>query len=541
MLDGTVVPNWIYSILAEISASKDCELSLAILNEAEKAKGTFWQKLRNWREYPFAAYARIDSKFFSHRVPLDAFAPTDAAQLLKNTDCMWVTPLRKKFVDRFSGDDLNAVRSFNLDVMLRFGFRIIKGDILKVAKFGVWSFHHGDNDFYRGGPALFWEIYENNPVSGTMLQILNEDLDGGRVIYKSFASTHGYSLYMNRNAAFWKTAAFITRKLRALAEGGIEALESIPAAPDAKPRIYRTPKMGRVALFSLRCATRLVAAQLDYRFLQEQWFIAIAKRLSDSGTSSVPGHAPFKIVPMPPGRYYADPCAISVGGQDFLFFEDCALGVKKARISCTKIDPSGQVGDITVVLEEPFHLSYPFVFELDGDYFMIPETSAANSIRLYRATAFPTRWQFETTLITSAKPVDATLHYENGVFWIFANIPEPGASRQDELHLFYSNALHGPWKAHPQNPIVSDVRHARPAGRLFVHNGRLLRPAQNSSIRYGGSIVLNAVCELNPKSYKETRFEDIGPEWLGNAVATHTLSITAGIVATDGLKHRLKF
>src|SRR5437016_5781577 len=119
---------------------------------------------------------------------------------------------RKDLSTDFSENDLDAIRSAKLDVILRFGFRIIKGEILRAAKYGVWSFHHGDNDFYRGGPALFWEIWETNPVSGSVLQILNEQLDGGQVIYKSLASTHRYSLFLNRNAVYWKTAAFVTRK-----------------------------------------------------------------------------------------------------------------------------------------------------------------------------------------------------------------------------------------------------------------------------------------------------------------------------------------
>ena len=539
MLDDSTVPNWIHSILSEIVSSENSEICLAIVNNGSKPKTTFWQKLRNFRQYVFAAYVLIDGGIFSNRVSQDPFAPKPTSQLLAQIPRLHVHPVQGKFVDRFTEDDVAAIRSAKLDVVLRFGFRIIKGGILKVAKYGVWSFHHGDNDFYRGGPALFWEIYESNPVSGTVLQILNEELDGGTVIYKSFGATHGYSLYLNRTAAYWKTARFVTRKLRALADKGVAALTPIPPAPHACHKLYRTPSIGCMLRFGLRCSARIAVSQLRKRLFEEQWFVAVAKRKSSyPDTSPVPSHEPFRAIFAPRNRFYADPCAISVGGEDFVFFEDYSFQEAKGRIACACMDSSGNIKNIEVVLEEPFHLSYPFVFEMDGDYFMIPESSTADSIRLYRATAFPRRWRFETILVSSVTAVDPTLHRDSGILWLFANLAQPGASNQDELSLFYATALHGPWKPHPQNPIVSDVRRARPAGRLFQHNGTLIRPAQNSSVRYGGSIVLNAVQELNPESYMETKLEEIGPEWLGKSISTHTLSILDNLVVTDGLRLR---
>ncbi len=69
-----------------------------------------------------------------------------------------VHPLRKGFTDRIPEDKLESIRSHNLDVLFRFGFRIIRGGILAAARYVVWSFHHDDNLEYRGGPPLFWEI-----------------------------------------------------------------------------------------------------------------------------------------------------------------------------------------------------------------------------------------------------------------------------------------------------------------------------------------------------------------------------------------------
>ena len=91
-------------------------------------------------------------------------------------------------------EDILKIKHYNLDVLIRFGFKILRGDILKAAKYGIWSYHHGDNDLNRGGPAGFWEVIEHWDITGSTLQILSEDLDGGKILYKSFSMTDRRSI-----------------------------------------------------------------------------------------------------------------------------------------------------------------------------------------------------------------------------------------------------------------------------------------------------------------------------------------------------------
>lgn len=99
-------------------------------------------------------------------------------------------------------------------LIIRFGFRIIRGEVLHTARHGVWSFHHGDNREYRGAPPYFWELYERNPVAGSILQKLTEKLDGGKVLSRSWSSTDLHSLYLTRNAVYWKTLARASHSAR---------------------------------------------------------------------------------------------------------------------------------------------------------------------------------------------------------------------------------------------------------------------------------------------------------------------------------------
>lgn len=123
------------------------------------------------------------------RGTLDPTTPVDCSDLFENVHRIQVVPLRKRFVHRFPAEAVDAIRALNLDVILRFGFNIIRGDILGTARHGVWSFHHGDSERYRGGPPLLWELIEGNPLSGAVLQRLDESLDAGTVLSRGLLAT----------------------------------------------------------------------------------------------------------------------------------------------------------------------------------------------------------------------------------------------------------------------------------------------------------------------------------------------------------------
>ena len=119
--------------------------------------------------------------------------------------------------DYFFDKDIIKIENRNLDVVVRFGFNILKGRILYCTKFGIWSYHHGDNNFFKGGPSGFWEMYKKNPITGCVLQRLSEKLDSGDVIYRTYGSTSNYiSLIENRFNLYNKCIPFVMRCLRKL-------------------------------------------------------------------------------------------------------------------------------------------------------------------------------------------------------------------------------------------------------------------------------------------------------------------------------------
>ena len=191
-----------------------------------------------------------------------------------------------------------------------------------------------------------------------------------------------------------------------------------------------------------------------------------------------------------------------------------------------------------VALERPYHLSYPFVFEWEGMLYMMPETAANETVEVYRCDEFPLRWSLHRIFLDKISAYDATLWQSEGRWWMFVNVAEPGADSSDELHIYWSATPLGPWTAHRANPVLSDVRRARPAGPIFSRDGVLYRPSQDCSLAYGHSILINRVDVLSDGEYRETTVQRISPGWRKDILHVHTLGGSQGLRVIDYLVSR---
>ena len=536
MLESFQTSAWVAYILEELQRSSFARVEFVVLNTpAPKPTKSLPEKLQAY--WKLALYSRYEQwDYQRNRTDPDYRAERNLASLLATVPRLQVEPTRKGFSDYFKDEDVAAIREANLDVILRFGFRIIRGAVLDTARYGVWSFHHDDNLEYRGGPPLFWEVYEDNPVSGTVLQILTSALDGGKVIYRGHSATHRRSLYRNRNPIYWKTAEYMLRRLRELDERGWEFIQNLPTYNETQPitpKIYRTPHAAQMVAFLAGQFGRAVRDSLQSRTRgpYKQWFLALRKRSKNQRFDSAAG---YKVLPVPSDRFYADPMLVTRNGQTWLFFEDYRYSEKRALISCCELASDGTHGDPFEVLRRPYHLSYPFVFEHDGQMYMIPETRENNAVELYRAEDFPRTWVFERALLEDVSAVDATLHHDGTRFWMFVGLSSGRYSTCDELALYSAHSLQGPWQVHPSSPVVSDVRRARPAGALFVEDGKLWRPSQDCAKAYGYALNFSEVVTLTETAYEERPVSRITPDWLPGNLGTHTYTRSAGFEVIDG-------
>lgn len=534
---------WAAKVIADLRLSDWAEIVLVVTphRKPEEKKSIRERLLSYWRVGLYSRYSKWD--YHHHKAESDALASVDLDDLLCGVPRVDVSVIETRFTDRFKPEDIQRIRRADVDVLFRFGFRILKGEILGCAKYGVWSFHHGDNREYRGAPPGFWEIYEKNPVTGSTLQILTESLDGGKVIDRSFKSTNFRSLYANRNPLYWKTAVIAVRRLQDLHLRGwafIESLDSYKEADNYRKAIYKTPRNWVIC----RLLARMGWRTLRWRALSTicthdvQWFLAIRPR--EQGRAADEAMLSYRIVTPPTDAFHADPCLFHWNGADYVFYEHFYYATGKAAIACAQIDSAGRLGDSEVVLDRPYHLSYPFVFEHAGSIYMMPESRMNRTLEVYRAEEFPRRWVLEKEIMREVHAVDSTLLRHDNKYWLFVNLARKTYSACDELHLFFADSPFGLWQAHPLNPIVSDVRCARSAGAIFREGGKMIRPAQDCSTAYGYAIAFREVQVLSETEYSERPYCRIGPEWAPRNLGTHTYTRTERFEMIDGNFFRWK-
>jgi hypothetical protein len=195
--------------------------------------------------------------------------------------------------------------------------------------------------------------------------------------------------------------------------------------------------------------------------------------------------------------YYADPFGLMRDGFLHLFVEGYDYREKHGHIVAFTLAPDGSLIPHGTVLREPWHLSYPFVFENENEIYMLPEAYRSGTLTLYRATRFPSGWEPAMTLL-DLPAIDPTLCFHEGRFWLFFSLPEAPLT---ELHLAYAYRLEGPWHLHPENPVLEGIDRARPGGSPFIHNGALHLPMQDASRGYGSALNLLRISQLDTQGF----------------------------------------
>jgi len=228
----------------------------------------------------------------------------------------------------------------------------------------------------------------------------------------------------------------------------------------------------------------------------------------------------------PRDRSWADPFPVERDGRCWVFLEEVIHHPKKGRIAVMELAADGSAGPLTTILERAYHLSYPFIFNYGGEWWLIPESRANRSVDLYRCQRWPVDWVHEKRIFDGHEIVDVTLHEHLDRWWLFGGTPaKPGANASGELCLWSADSpLADKWDPHPANPIVTNRRHARPAGRLFWEGEQLIRPAQDCAVRYGYAVRLMAVEELSLDAYREQEVGAFLPDWNATVRATHTFN-----------------
>jgi hypothetical protein len=245
-----------------------------------------------------------------------------------------------------------------------------------------------------------------------------------------------------------------------------------------------------------------------------------------------------------PATFIADPFMVHRNDMWYMFFEVMNRSSNHGDIALASSRDGRTWEYEKVVLDEPFHLSYPYVFQWNESFYMIPESHRAQAVRLYKALKFPIQWAFVTELI-AADLADPSLIRWNGDWYLFA------LKGWDTLALFCADSLHGPWSEHPESPLVEGNGHiSRPGGRIITYQGKPIRYAQDGFPTYGSAVRAFLIDSLTKTCYREHEIarspilEASGNGWnaLGmHHVDPHQLDSTTWIACVDGKRRGLVF
>jgi hypothetical protein len=238
MCTGTRFPAWQARAIETLVAMDGVSVELLIIDKkgAERSPAAKLQRLalklkqlkrRQGRLWP------VYERFATRRSVAER--PVDLSDVLSSVCVITCAVTRQgRYSEYFSHDDVDAIRGIELDFILRFAFGIIRGDILTAARYGVWSFHHGDETKYRGSPAGFWEIIRREPETGAVLQRLTERLDAGIILQRGSFRTVPYSWIENRDRVRLGSADWPARVCDELRSGTAASyIDAEPSTTDA--------------------------------------------------------------------------------------------------------------------------------------------------------------------------------------------------------------------------------------------------------------------------------------------------------------------
>jgi hypothetical protein len=500
-VDSFVQPCWVRRCLEKTLATGIADLEVIVEAPPNDSQSSLLYKL----------YKRMDRALFA--TDPDALEPVGIEDLVGSAR-------------RVRADEWEEIKAADLDVLINLAPAELSTKLAGTAKYGVWFYTFGTSQNEEPG---FRELMTEDPVMVSSLRAVTlSPSKEERVIYESVSPTLSrFSIGLNNNQCYWKSAAFLSRALLDLhknRDGALTQPDKL-AVPAEKCLVPTNLVAGQAFL---KLAGRAASRAMEKYSSFEQWVLAYRFKDSD-----------FRYLIPPAQTFWADPFPVEAGGRHYIFFEDYLYRDGKGHISVVEVDRDGILNGPTEALRMECHLSYPFVFDWEGEHYMIPESGAKNVVQLYRSASFPSAWQLDEVLLEANHPVDATLIEVEGTWWMFVNIEEEGVTvNWDELHLYYADNPRGPWKPHARNPVVSDVRSARPAGRLFWSHNSLYRPGQDSSLRYGYATTVNRIDRMTPTEYKETEVARILPNWDKHIVGVHTWNTCNEVVAIDCLVKR---
>lgn len=536
--------NWELRIIQGIINDPKLKLALFIKDGRTKNKETFKEQFTKFistknsiGQLVLNLQLLIERKLF-----FKAFQTIDKSILLQHLstiDLIKLEPEEHDGIDFFNDEDSNTIAQNNLDVILKFGFNKIEGNILNSANFGIWSLLYADKSGNKFGPIAFWKVLHKEPSIEVSLQQLFLDSVQDKCLDKAYFNCL-WSVVNTTDTVLEGSVSLVLKNLRKIYNGTYTLPESIVSANDryTRPSLYSVFKY-TYGFYSSLIRKGFKALNIKYFGVRYQhWTLFLGK-----GNFITTDISQLRPVNQPIDEFWADPFLFQYGNKNYVFFETFCYKTKKGKLSCGIIE-NDQLTNIVDVLNLEYHLSYPFIFEEDGEIYLMPETLDNKRLEIYKCIHFPTKWELYTTAFEGEFVADASFYNDKeGQKWLFINKKEiPNLRLHSELFIYKVDSLKlNTLVPHTQNPVIIDTRTGRNGGAIFSYNNEIYRPSQRTVEGiYGRALNINKIKELTINSYIEENTMIFEPDFKNGLMSMHHLHQIDGLFVYDAAYKKSK-
>ncbi|APQ18023.1 glucosamine inositolphosphorylceramide transferase family protein [Maribacter hydrothermalis] len=425
----------------------------------------------------------------------------------------------------------NDLKNLRLGLILNLGFASIDNMLFTVSEHGVWELLFKDVGLQKNGPVGFWEVLKKKQSIGATLLHTCVNPAENEVLATAFFNRH-WSMTETATMVSEGSVSLLFKHLNRLDRGELKIANLYVDNPNYdKPTLLNV--LAYLVLFYSEFLNKLIE-KFRAKFFKrryECWTIFTGKSgfFEDITSAAVP-------LKMPNDEFWADPFLFHHNEKDYLFFENYSYKTKRGKISCGILH-NNELTQVIDVLDFTFHLSFPFIFEEDGDIFLMPEGSENKKLEVFKAVDFPSKWELYTTAFEGEVVGDAFFHVDDDrQKWLFLNKQAAKtAPMNSELFIYKVDAYKmNVLTPHKQNPVIIDARVARNGGAIFKHNNQLYRPSQrNVDGVYGRSLNINKIEKLTLEEYKETTVQIIEPSFDKRLIGLHHLHQHNGTFVFD--------
>ncbi|WP_413586697.1 hypothetical protein [Bdellovibrio sp. HCB274] len=424
---------------------------------------------------------------------------------------------------------LTAASTENFDFLISLSGESIDASLLQRSKNGALLVEAGVPGFIPGFVG-FWEVFSKKAVTPFRIRLQTsnsiENVLTGRLLTQS-------SFLLNQAYVSRKAISYLVQYLQKQSQSPAFAWPHLQDDGDVSWNV-KTPSSLDLATYLGKRVFRTIRQKLQSLQNKDQhWNVAFIR--DNWQPLKLANGSPFKYRN---DQFFADPFVIHKNNQDICFVEEYDFSTGLGHISAFELKGDSAVC-LGPVIKESFHMSFPYLFEYQGELYMCPETSGAKEIRIYKCTEFPLKWELEKSLMKNVAAVDSLLFEQDGLWWMLTNMDS--LQKNDnctELHAFYADSpLSDSWTAHAMNPLIINPLVARNGGMVREGN-KIFRVSQSQEFGiYGAGSRINEIQRLTKTDYAEKTQVKVKADFFKDIYGTHHLHSNGSVTVYDFCKN----